>query len=420
MPNLYQETAEPAVAAAPFSGNAGTQVAVVGGGFTGLSTALHLAERGIQVTVLEAHEPGFGASGRNGGQVNPGLKENPDVVESRFGAEMGARMNALAGGAPDLVFQLIARHAIRCDSRRNGTLRAAITERQARLVRDTTEQWLRRGAPVEILERSAVAAATGNARYALAMFDRRGGDLNPLSYARGLARAAGAAGAQIHGGARVISLSKSGADWSLHTAAGCLRARQVVLATNGYTDGLWPALKRTIVPVFGAIAATEPLPDALAQSIMPGRSVLYETGAITVYYRIDTHNRLLFGGRGPMHEISQPAEIEPLLRYAPQLWPALKAIRWTHAWGGQLAMTTDHYPHIHEPQPGVLIGLGYNGRGVALATALGAELASRIADPAHVACMPTSPLNPIPLHGFWRTGVQLAIARARAQEMFGF
>jgi glycine/D-amino acid oxidase-like deaminating enzyme len=420
MPNLYLETAEPAFGAAPFSGNASTQVAVVGGGFTGLSTALHLAERGIQVTVLEAHEPGFGASGRNGGQVNPGLKENPDLVESRFGAEMGARMNALAGGGPDLVFQLIARYAIRCDARRNGTLRAAITERQARQVRATAEQWLRRGAPVEILERSAVAAATGNERYALAMFDRRGGDLNPLSYARGLARAAGAAGAHIYGGARVISLSKSGADWSLRTAAGSLRARQVVLATNGYTDGLWPTLKRTIVPVFGAIAATEPLPDTLASSIMPGRSVLYETGAITVYYRVDTNNRLLFGGRGPMHEIAHPAEIEPLLRYAPQLWPALKTIRWTHAWGGQLAMTTDHYPHVHEPQPGVLIGLGYNGRGVALATALGAELASRIADPAHVACMPTSPLNPIPLHGFWRTGVQLAIARARTQELFGF
>ena len=153
---------------------------------------------------------------------------------------------------------------------------------------------------------------------------------------------------------------------------------------------------------------------------MPGRSVLYETGAITVYYRIDAQNRLLFGGRGPMHEITQPTEIEPLLRYAPQLWPALKSIRWTHAWGGQLAMTTDHYPHVHEPQPGVLIGLGYNGRGVALATALGAELATPHCRSRTPACMPTSPLKPIPLHSFWRTGVQLAIARARAQEMFGF
>jgi glycine/D-amino acid oxidase-like deaminating enzyme len=420
MPNLYHETAEPAVAAAPFNGDARTEVAVVGAGFTGLSTALHLAERGLQVTVLEAEQPGYGASGRNGGQVNPGLKANPDAVESQFGAEMGARMNELASGGPDLVFQLIERHAIRCDARRNGTLRAAITERQARQVRDTTAQWLRRGAPVEILERSAIAQATVNGRYALAMFDRRGGDLNPLSYARGLARAAAAAGANIHGEARVLSLSKSGADWSLRTAQGCLRARQVVLATNGYTDGLWPALKRTIVPVFGAIAATEPLPDALAQSILPGRSVLYETGAITVYYRIDSQNRLLFGGRGPMHEIACPTEISPLLRYAPQLWPALKGIRWTHAWGGQLAMTTDHYPHVHEPQPGVLICLGYNGRGVALSTALGAELAGRIANPEHVACMPTSPLHPIPLHGFWRAGVQLAIARARAQEFFSF
>jgi glycine/D-amino acid oxidase-like deaminating enzyme len=420
MPNLYHQTAEPAVAIAPLRGDAHCEVAVVGGGFTGLSTALHLAERGARVTLLEAQEVGFGASGRNGGQVNPGLKATPDRVERDFGAAMGARMNAFAGAAPEFVFQLIARHAISCDARRNGTLRAAITERQAEQLRDLGMQWLRREAPVAILERAAVARATGTARYTAALLDRRGGDLNPLSFARGLARAALGAGATLHGQSRVLALSKSAAGWVLHSAEGCLHAQQVVLATNGYTDSLWPGLEQSVVPVFGAIAATEPLPDEVARDILPERSVLYETGAITVYYRIDTQNRLLFGGRGPMREVLDPKEIAPLLGYARTLWPALQERRWTHAWGGQLAMTTDHYPHLHEPEAGVLICLGYNGRGVALSTALGAELAHRIAQPAYSPCLPLSPLKSIPLHGFWRTGVRLAIARARALEPFGF
>jgi glycine/D-amino acid oxidase-like deaminating enzyme len=420
MPNLYHETAEPAVAIAPLSGDGHCEVAVVGGGFTGLSTALHLAEAGARVTLLEAQEVGFGASGRNGGQVNPGLKATPDRIERDFGARLGARINAFAGAAPEFVFKLIARHAISCDARRNGTLRAAITERQAEQLRDLGLQWLRRQAPVEILEGTAVSRATGTARYALALLDRRGGDLNPLSFARGLARAAMAAGATLHGNSRVLTLSKTAAGWVLRSAEGCLHARQVVLATNGYTDSLWPGLEQSVVPVFGAIAATESLPESIARDILPERSVLYETGAITVYYRMDTQNRLLFGGRGPMREVVDPKEIAPLLRYARMLWPALNGHSWTHAWGGQLAMTTDHYPHLHEPQAGVLICLGYNGRGVALSTALGAELARRIQEPAYSPCLPISPLKSIPLHGFWRTGVRFAIARARARESLGF
>jgi glycine/D-amino acid oxidase-like deaminating enzyme len=189
MANLYQDTAEPASPPPPLDGDVRTDVAVVGGGITGLSTALHLAEQGAGVVLLEAEEPGWGASGRNGGQVNPGLKHDPDEVEREFGRDLGGRMNAFAGAAPALVFDLIARHGIQCEARRNGTLRAAVRPKHAGRVRASAEQLARRGAPVELLEGSSLERATGTARYRVAMLDRRGGDLNPLSYARGLARA---------------------------------------------------------------------------------------------------------------------------------------------------------------------------------------------------------------------------------------
>ena len=416
MANLYRDTAEPAAATPPLDGDTRADVAVVGGGITGLSTALHAAERGAKVVLLEAQEPGWGASGRNGGQVNPGLKLDPDTVERDFGGELGGRMNALAGAAPQFVFDLVKRHAIRCEARQNGTLRAAVAAKHAAAIRVSVEQLRRRQAPVEYLDVAAVARATGTGRYLAALFDRRGGDLNPLSFARGLARAAIGAGAAVHGASRVTGLASAGQSWQVRTAAGTVIAENVVLATNGYTDDLWPGLRRSIVPLFGAIAASTPLPDAVARGVMPGRSVLYESGAITVYYRIDGDQRLLIGGRGPMREIDSAAAIPHLLAYSRKLWPVLEGVNWTHAWGGRLAMTRDHYPHIHEPARGVLMCLGYNGRGVAMATTLGAQLARRILDPQGSFDMPVTCLKPIPLHGLWPIAVKAAIARGRLSD----
>jgi glycine/D-amino acid oxidase-like deaminating enzyme len=249
--------------------------------------------------------------------------------------------------------------------------------------------------------------------------DRRGGDLNPLSFARGLARAAIGAGALVHGGTRVSRLESAGSSWKLHTDRGSVVAEQIVLATNGYTDDLWPRLRRTIVPLFGAIAATAELPDEIVRTIMPGRSVLYESGAITVYYRVDAQQRLLIGGRGPMREIDAAAAIPHLLAYARKLWPMLGSIEWTHAWGGRLAMTRDHYPHVHEPAQGVLACLGYNGRGVALATAMGSQLAQRLSKPSVPIDMPITTIKTIGLHALWPIAVCAAIAHGRVRDYLG-
>lgn len=419
-PSLYAETAIPAFPTSPFRGEATCDVAVVGGGFTGLSAALHLAEQGAGVTLLEAGEPGWGASGRNGGQVNPGLKLDPDEVERDFGAELGGRMVRLSYGAPDAVFELIRRHQIPCEARQEGTIRAAITANDLASLRRTAQQCLRRGMPVELLDAAATAALTGTTRYVGALIDRRGGNLNPLSYARGLARAATQAGARLHGASPVLALEQDGPGWLLRTAGGTLRARQVVLATNGYTGTLWPGLRESVVPVFSSIAATEPLAEAVARQVMPLRASVYEIGRVTVYYRVDQGNRLLMGGRGPQRPINNHHPVQYLVNYAEKLWPALRGVRWTHGWNGQLAMTTDHYPHLHEPAPGLLAGLGYNGRGVAMATVMGAQLAARaLGRPAAALDLPVSPIRPIPLHRFWRLGVWAKVTQGRVLARLG-
>jgi glycine/D-amino acid oxidase-like deaminating enzyme len=419
-PSLYAETAHPPPATPPLAGDCRTSVVVIGAGFTGLSAALHLAERNVDVVVLEANEPGWGASGRNGGQVNPGLKHDPDMVQADFGPDLGARMVELSGNAPNFVFDLIQRHQIACAALQSGTVRSAITARGAKQVRASADQWIRLGAPVSLLERGEIAAVTGTGRYRAAMLDRRGGQLNPLSYARGLARAAMGQGAAVHGGTKVRQVRKEGAVWQVATNTGTVTAEKLILATNGYTDGVWPGLRRSLVPLFSAIAATEPLPEAMVQAIMPLRCSVYEIGSITVYYRFDTDNRLLMGGRSVQRDVTAPETLRYLTRYASRLWPVLRDVRWTHGWSGRLAYTPDHYPHIHEPDDGVLVCLGYNGRGVAMSSAMGPQLARRaLGGRAADIDMPITSIKEIPFHALWRSGVAARVTYGRIRDLLG-
>lgn len=413
---LYQDTARPAPDTPPLDGDRTASVAIVGAGFTGLSAALHLAEQGVDTVVLERHRPGWGASGRNGGQVNPGLKHDPDSLEARFGPDLGRRMIALSGGAPDFVFDLIARHQIVCEALQSGTLRAAFGRRTLTGLEKTQKEWAGRTDAVSLIDRDTIAALTGTDRYLGALLDRRGGQLNPLGFVRGLTAAAIRAGAAVHGDSPVERMSRVARAWMLVTPTGTVRAEKVILATNGYTDDLWPGLRRSIVPVYSAIVASEAAPEA----VMPSRSALYEMGEVTTYYRKDRDNRILIGGRSVQREISGPDQLRYLMEYAERLWPALRGTGWTHGWSGQLAVTPDHDPHIHEPHETALVCLGYNGRGVALSTALGPDLARRIIGgrTAEVA-MPITGIREIPFHGLWRSAVQARVVYGRIRDALG-
>lgn len=419
--NLYLESAALGPQVAPLSGDASADVAIVGGGYTGLSAALHLAEAGASVVLVEAHALGHGCSGRNGGQVNPGLKPDPDQVEADWGADLGLRMVAVSYGAPDEVFGLVERHGIECAPSRTGTMRAAVNAVSEASVAALAGQCQRRGMPVELLDARQVRDLTGTDRYRSALIDRRGGHLNPLGYVRGLARAAIAAGARLHADTPALGIERSGRGWSVRTGAGTIAAGNVIIATNGYTGDLWPGLRRTIVPVFSAIAATDPLPAPLRAAIMPGRASLYEIGWDVVYYRIDDAGRLLMGGRGPQRPERSAADFAHLVAYANRLWPGLAGIAWPYRWAGQVAMTTDHYPHLSEPEPGLFTALGYNGRGVAMATVMGRLLARRIVSQGREAIdLPVrGALAPIPFHRFWRVGVEARIHYGRLRDRLG-
>lgn len=418
--SLYAETARPAMAAPQLDGDRRVAVAIVGGGFTGLSAALHLAEQGGDVAVLEAHEPGWGASGRNGGQVNPGLKHDPDQVEADFGSDLGRRMVAMSWNAPNVVFDLVRRHQIQCEASQAGTMRAGYTPSAVKGLRASHAQIARRGAPVEFLDAAGMEKATGTTRYKAGFIDRNGGHVNPLGYARGLAQAAEQAGAAIHGATPVRAMKRDGGLWHLATPTGTVRADKVILATNGYTDDLWPGLRRTVVPVYSGIVASEPLPEALARAVFPKRASLYEVGNITVYYRLDAQNRVLMGGRCRQSDAGGVAPFRFLVDYTRQLWPQLRDVRFTHGWNGQVAITADYYPHVHEPAEGVIACLGYNGRGVAMATAMGPQLARRVLGGRDAEFdMPITGITEMPFHGFWKLGVAWRVAHGRLRDRLG-
>jgi glycine/D-amino acid oxidase-like deaminating enzyme len=417
---LYPVSACPPAASPELTSELRVEVLVVGGGYTGLSTALHLAERGRSVALLEAREPGFGAAGRNGGQVNAGLKFEPDAAEQALGPVFGPRLVAMALNAPQFLFALIDRLGIECEVCRSGTLRVAHSLRHVGALQAAAEQWRRRGIPVELWSRERIAAATGTGRYLAASFDPQGGSLNPLGLARELASAAQRAGASIHGSSPVVALLREGNGWRARTPRSTVRADRVLIATDGYSGGLVPRLARSIVPIFSAIIATAPLADGLAASILPGRQVVYETGNITVYYRRDASNRLLMGGRGPQRKALNRHDYRHLVSYARSLWPELESIDWTHWWNGQFALTSDFYPRLHTPQPGLFVMLGYSGRGVALASAMGAELASVLAGaPADSFPLPVTPIRTMPFHRFWRLGVNARVAYGRLLDRTG-
>lgn len=410
--SLWTATARNAPPSPPLAGMADTEVAVVGAGYTGLSAAIHLAERGARVVVLEAEHPGWGASGRNGGQVIPGLKEDPDTIVRLFGSEVGSRMVRFSGSAPDVVFDLIERFGIDCDAERAGWLQPAHDEASLALLERRVGQWQARGAPIDLVERDTTARLIGSDAYLGAALDRRGGAVHPLKYALGLADVARRLGVVIHGASRVASIERRGGGrLELQTAAGSLKADKVVLCTNGYTDPLHARLRRSIVPVCSIQVATRPLSDNVRATIFPERQVASDMRRLLVYYRMTRDGRLVMGGRGSYGDSGVRRQMARLRGTARTLFPQIGSVEWPFHWGGYVAMTADHFPHLHQVEPGVIAALGYNGRGVAMASAMGRVLADAVGGTSLTQLdFPMTPLNPIPLHVLRRPVVSALVA----------
>ena len=400
-------------------GDLTADVVVVGGGFTGLSTALHTAERGLSVVLLEAGEIGSGASGRNGGQVIPGLKMDPSELRRDYGQDMGSRIVKLSGGAADLVFDLIKRHAIDCPAKQGGWIQGAHSKIALKSVLARAEEWQREGAPADIFDKKTIAEETGHEFYEGGWIDRRAGQVNPLAYARGLARAAAKAGVRLFVQSRASAIDKDGDGWRVRTAKGSVRAGQVALCTDAYSDDLWPGLRTAQVPVKSVQIATAPLGHNVRKRILPGGAVVSETRKLAVY-RLDADGRLLMGGRGPMGEHVGNATLDTLVRTVNRLWPFLDAPQYEYAWSGTVGLTLDHMPHLCRLAPGVITGLGYNGRGVAMTTAMGTVLAKSLAGtPDAELDLPLSTLPKVPLFEIRKPFIAMAIQYYRLRDAMG-
>ncbi|MEM6679270.1 MAG: FAD-binding oxidoreductase [Pseudomonadota bacterium] len=396
------------------SGSVEADTIVVGGGFTGLSAALHSAEAGQAVVLLEAETPGWGASGRNGGQVNPGLKPNPDDLIAKFGQAMGERLITRWGGGGRLVFDLIARHGIACDARPVGFLRAAVSEKTLASLREIGRQWRAHGAEVDPVDVEEMARMIGSDAYFGGIIDRRGGNLHPLNYALGLAEAAERAGAVIHGRSRVRGIDQEGAGVLVRTAAGQVSARRAILCTNAYTGPLSDPLGRTVVPVTSVQVATAPLSQNILKSILPQEHSPTDTHRLINYFRKTADGRFVIGGRGAMGERSTRQRQQALRDNAIALFPQLGNADWQHAWGGNAAMTRSGLPGLHLLAPNVMAGLGFNGRGVASATVMGTILADwATGTPAEALDFPVTPATPIPFHSLRNLGVGATISTLR-------
>ena len=408
--SLWAATAPPGPETPALRGDSRTEVAIVGAGFTGLSAALHLSAAGRAVAVIDSGEAGWGASGRNGGQVIAGLKHDPAEILARFGERQGARFVAFAGGAADFVFDLIDRHRIACQAERKGWLQAAHSPTLLPVLERRAKAWQALGAPVRFLDGAAATRELGARGYAGALLDLRGGVLQPLAYARGLARAALAAGAAIHAGTPALKLEARGNGWVLTTPQGNLSAQRVVLATNGYTGSLWPGLQQSVVPVMSYQGATAPLGDNLRRSILPEGRAASDTRRLLAYFRLDPEGRLVLGGRGKFRDSSDPADYAAVRQRLSQLFPQLGEVAWQYFWGGRVALTADHYPHLHRLAPNLYAAFGYNGRGVAMASRLGALVAEWMLGRADDELpVPVQPLRPIPLHALRRPVLSLLV-----------
>ncbi|MGG7566586.1 NAD(P)/FAD-dependent oxidoreductase [Rhodovulum sp. DZ06] len=394
-PSWYAESAHDFPRLLPLEESRRADVVIVGGGFTGLSAALHLAERGAEVVLLDAHRVGWGASGRNGGQVGVGQRVDQPDLERMIGLEAARAAWEIGRDAALLVRRLVMHHSIKCDLRtgllyvnhrkRYDADSEAMADHMARVYGHHDVQYIPPAEMPRLLGAEGISGGT---------YDALGAHLHPLDYAHGLAHAAMKAGARLHEMSRVRSVETG----KVTLASGAeVTADRVILACNGYHDGLVGEVAARVMPINNYVVATEPLREAEAHALIPSDAAVADSRFVVNYFRLSSDHRLLFGG-GESYGDAFPADIRALVRpRMEKLFPSLRGVKLTHAWGGTLGITRTRLPMVEEVAPGVVSAGGYSGSGVAMGTMMGKVLAQlHLGDPARFEVMRSLPRPAFP------------------------
>ncbi len=363
----------------PFLGDTQTDVCVVGGGYAGLGTALHLARRGIDVTLLEQSRLGWGASGRNGGQVHVGMRRDQLWLEKTLGEAAGQRFWRLALDARGHLDELIETYGIDC-SYRPGLMHVDHKPRYVDETRQHVEFMRSRYGYTDLsfLSGDALASLLSSPCYYGGSMDARGGHLQALDWALGMARAALSLGARLHEGVEVTGICRKDAGFVVTTPQGAVRARRVVLACNGYLRRLSTRVRGRVMPINNYVAVTAPLGEQARQLIRNGAAVS-DSRFVVNYFRVTPDDRLLFGG-GENYSYRFPENISEFVRpHVESVFPQLRGVRFDYAWGGTLGITSTRMPYVRELEPGLLNLSGFSGLGVVLAPYVGKIVADALA-----------------------------------------
>jgi glycine/D-amino acid oxidase-like deaminating enzyme len=389
-PSLWAATAPAGPSLPALKGDQATDVVVIGAGFTGLSTAIHLREMGVGATIVEAVEPGWGASGRNNGQVIPTLSgHDPSAMVKRHG-EAGERFNAVLRDSAAYLFDLVRKYDIEAEAEQAGWVQPVHSPGRLKLAEKRVKEWTALGAPVELLDREAVSQMLGSNAWFGGFWNRTGGHINPLALTRGLAKVASSLGVVIYARSPAVSMAHGNVRWTVKTANGSVSARALVLATNAYTGEfekrLAPQIAREVIPVLSWQMATKPISDNVAKTVIPRRQAMSDTHRELYFARWDARNRLVTGGASMFPGPAGAPLRKPVAERLQRLWPQIGDVEFDFVWSGYVGMTPDSllhpelpgFPRIHQLGPNGFAWVGCNGRAVALSISLGRELARAI------------------------------------------
>jgi len=372
--SLWVATTEALPRYPALSGALRADVTVIGAGFMGLATALSLAQNGTNVAVVEAAEVGWGASGRNNGLLAPGLKRDPHEVRRMLGSDAAERLLIFSGNAPNIVSELVDLYDIKCDLQQRGWIQAAHARRAVSSLERRVGEWQALGADAQMIESDDVATRLGTSYYAGASYDPRGGSLNPLAFVRGLAVAAQQAGARLFEQSPAIAIERMNARWTITTANGSIQSDNIVCCTNAYNLDV-DSLRGVVIPLRTAQIASAPLSNNQTRHILPGGESVSDTQRLLTSFRLTADNRLIMGGASATAGDEHEGLFSQLQLGAERRFTDLGQISWEYCWSGYLALTRDHLPKIYKLNDGSWAGIGCNGRGIAMATAVGQTIA---------------------------------------------